>query len=1332
MDERKLSYPGSLHNHLDWSNERLRDCIIKTEDLIDYAIELGHQVVAITDHETVSGAVRAEKYYRKVKEKNPDFKLILGNEIYLCRNGLNASNYKAGQDKYYHFILLAKDAIGHQQIRELSTRAWLRSYMARGMRRVPTYYSDLFEIIGANPGHVIGSTACMGGCLPTQLLRAKVESELLPKIYNWISQLDNLFGHGNFLFEMQPSHNKDQIYVNQRLFELSEELDIPYIITTDSHYLKKEDRTIHKAYLNAQNGDREVDDFYASTYMMNTKELESYFGYFSREQLEKAYRNILRIREVCGDYSLLKPLRIPELEWYKYPQNKDEYLFYKNKIPLLETFYNSSYIGDRHLVWAVIDGIKTRRGLQTDEAYKEINVCLDDTWRSSIKNNAHWSAYYLNLQKNIDLCWEAGSLVGPGRGSGAGFILLYVLGITQINPLLEETKVFHWRFLNPDRASVLDCDTDIEGSKRAQVLQKFRDFYGEDRVSNVATFKTEKSKSAILTACRGLNIEVDIASYLAGLIPSDRGQLRSLSQCMNGDEEKDFKPIKQFVFEMTENYPEVWAIASKIEGLICGVGIHAGGVIFVDEPFTNSTALMRAPDGTIITAFELHDCEDVSLIKIDMLSIEALDKIHNELDLLVEYGYIKPEVTLRETYEKIIGIYNLERTAPKMWQMVWEHKITSLFQMEKQSGINGIALTHPKSVSELAVLNSVIRLMAPEKGAEQPLDMWARYRSNIIEWEREMRAYGLSQVNIDWLMSHNAITDGICESQEGMMQLLQEEQLGGNNLTFADKCRKAIAKKQGKLFDECEKAYFENAQEKNCDMKLVHYVWDILLRVQRGYSFCRAHTLSYSLVALQEMNLAYRFPIIFWNCACLISDSGGNEQQGDDDNENEEEDTFTIEKYIDCVEEFDDDDEEDEEDDVEANKVLTTKKKKKVKVSNYGKIAAALGKMQTAGITVAPPDINKSTFTFSPDVENSIIRFGMNGITKVGQDIVKQIIENRPYTSILDFLSKVKINKPQMVNLIKCGAFDSFGRREQVMHEYVNLISDTKKRITLQNMKMLIDFGLIPNEYDFVCRVFNFNKYLKTFKVNDLFLLDNIAMAFFDKNFSIDKLVEDVRAESGFGIKQITWKKIYDEVMDRIRPYVKENNQKLLTSVNTRLTEDVWNKYCLGSTSKWEMDSVSCYFHEHELAHVNNAYYGFSNFFDLPEEPEIERVFEIKGKRVPIFKIHRIYGTVLDRDKMKKLVTLLTPEGVVTVKIFGEVFNIYDRQISEKGVDGKKHVKEKSTFARGNKIVVCGIRDGDSFRAKKYKATPYHLCELIEEVYPDGKIKMRPRLELDE
>lgn len=150
-----------------------------------------------------------------------------------------------------------------------------------------------------------------------------------------------------------------------------------------------------------------------------------------------------------------------------------------------------------------------------------------------------------------------------------------------------------------------------------------------------------------------------------------------------------------------------------------------------------------------------------------MLSIEALDKIHNELDLLVEYGYIEQKPTLRETYESVIGIYNLERNDPKMWEMVWNHKITSLFQMEQPSGVSGIALTHPKSVSELAVLNSVIRLMAPEKGAEQPLDMWARYRLDISEWRNEMINYGLKTSDIEWLMNHSAITSGICECQEG-------------------------------------------------------------------------------------------------------------------------------------------------------------------------------------------------------------------------------------------------------------------------------------------------------------------------------------------------------------------------------------------------------------------------------------------------------------------------------------------------------------------------------------------------------------------------------------
>ena len=829
---------GSLHNHTDFSNARLRDCINKYDDLINYAIELGHEVVAITDHESVMGAVKINKYAQKLKEKNPNFKVILGNEIYLCRNGLNASNFNKDEDKYYHFILLAKDLIGFKQICEISTRAWQRSYMARGMRRVPTYYQDLIDIIRKNPGHVIGSTACLGGALGTQLIKYKEtkNEELYSKIINWCESMEWIFGADNFYLELQPSKSKEQTYVNRMLIDIANNFHYRYIITTDSHYLRKEDKSIHKAYLNAQDGDREVDDFYATTYMMNTEELESHLS-LTEEELEYAYSNILKIKDSCEDYSILKPLKIPSLKWREFEHNENDFNYYRPLIRMLETFRNSEFEADKELVWAIIQGIKEHEDLQNQRAYDEINSNLEMTWQSSEVNKAQWSAYYLNLQKIIDLCWEAGTIVGPGRGSGVGFILLYVLGITQINPLRETTKCFSWRFLNPERVSVLDVDFDIEGGRRNQVLKAFRTFYGEDRVANVATFRTEKSKSAILTAARGLGIDVDIAQYISSLIPADRGQLRTLKQCYYGDEENDWPPVKQFVIEMSENYPELWEVAQKIEGIICGTGIHAGGVIFVDEPFTNSTALMRAPDGTICTQFDLHDAEDCSLIKYDALSVEGMDKIHNCIDLLCDYGYAERKNTLRETYEDLIGIYNLEREDPEMWKMVWEHKITSLFQMEQQSGIQGIATLKPTSVDDLAILNSTIRLMAQEKGGEMPTEKLARFKANPQEWINELRRYGLGQKEYDILKPIVSMSYGLCIAQEQFMELVQLPELGGFSLTWADKLRKSIAKKNPADYDKLTKEFFEITKEKGINQNFAQYVWNVLIAMSKGYGF---------------------------------------------------------------------------------------------------------------------------------------------------------------------------------------------------------------------------------------------------------------------------------------------------------------------------------------------------------------------------------------------------------------------------------------------------------------------------------------------------------------
>lgn len=837
-NKRELIYPGSLHNHTDYSNLRLRDSVNTIETLIDRALSLNQEVIAITEHETVASAVKAEKYYQKIKKDNPNFKMILGNEIYLCRNGLNGSNFIKGKDKLAHFILLAKNARGHEQIREISTRAWTRSYLRGRQIAVPTYYQDLKDIIQNEKGNVIGSSACLGSMLAQQLLnyRENNDEDLYRKIKLWVKQIIDIFGKEDFYLEMQPSRDADQLYVNKKLMEFSKEFGLKLIITTDSHYLSKEDRPIHKAFLKAQNGEREVDAFYETTYLMDHAELKEYMeDYIDDKTFEEIYNNIIEIKNKCEDYSLLKPLNIPRLKW-KIPmvtENKQKYI---KSIQYLEKFLESSYESDRILADVIVEALESDNELQTTETYLAINDNLEKIWLSSEKNGARWSRYFLNLQNIIDLCWEAGSIVGVGRGSGVGFFLLYLLGITQINPLKEKTKTFSWRFLNPDRVSVLDVDCDIESNKRKQVLNLFRKKYGQERVANVVTFGTEKAKSAIMTAGRGVELDSDICQYISSLVPSDRGEPRTLTQCYYGDEEKGIKPIPQFVKAMRDDYPQLWEVAKRIEGLVKSMGIHAGGVIFVDESFTKTTALLKGKDGTIAVQYELHDAEAVGLIKYDILSIKALDKIHTCLDLLINANYIEEKDTLKETYENIIGVYNLERNNIDMWEMVWGQEIESLFQLEEQSGIQGIATMKPNSVDDLSTLNAAIRLMAQEKGGEMPIDKLARFKRDESQWDRELELFDLGIKEKEILEPVIGISYGLCILQEQFMQLVQLPELGGFDLVWADKLRKAIAKKSGSAFDELEKEYFEIIKEKECDERFCIYVWQ-LIKMSKGYGF---------------------------------------------------------------------------------------------------------------------------------------------------------------------------------------------------------------------------------------------------------------------------------------------------------------------------------------------------------------------------------------------------------------------------------------------------------------------------------------------------------------
>lgn len=459
--ENLLKYAGSLHNHTEFSNFRLRDSINTVSGLMDRAIELGHSCIAYTEHDTIANAIDIEEEWDKRKSSNPNFKVIKGNEIYLCRNGLTKENFVRGEDKYYHFILLAKNAEGHKQIREISDRAWMRAWKTGKMLRVPTYYQDLIDIIGKNPGNVIGQTACIGGFLGTHLLAYKENrnEDYFNKIINWCLKVEAIFGQDNFYLEMQPSFEKDQLFVNQQIVRISHLTGIPTVITNDAHYLKKEDIKIQKIFLNSQEGEREVESFYGATYLMSDSEIHQYMdNNIGAEEIQKAYQNIINIAVQCEDYSLKKKLYIPYVAQNTKEPNIIDLDKYKDKVPSLYKLGTSEYSSDRHMSAVILDKFKEQPNVYCNEAtYRELETTLDTVEISSAANGVRWSSYLMNVRDFVQTAWnEGGSLVGPARGSGGGFLPLNMMDIIQINPVKEKAPLKYWRFLNPERVSVLD------------------------------------------------------------------------------------------------------------------------------------------------------------------------------------------------------------------------------------------------------------------------------------------------------------------------------------------------------------------------------------------------------------------------------------------------------------------------------------------------------------------------------------------------------------------------------------------------------------------------------------------------------------------------------------------------------------------------------------------------------------------------------------------------------------------------------------------------------------------------------------------------------------
>ena len=443
----------------EYSNLRLLDCINKVEDLIQYAFDLGLSGVCITDHEALSAHVKALKFYKDKCEKDErwkNFKLGLGNEIYLCRNGLSLETYEKGE-RYPHFILLAKDKTGHAQLRELSTRAWSHSF-TMFMTRLPTYYKDVEEVIGKNPGHVIASSACIGGWLG--ICKNNGAEKNAEAFLKWCVKI---FGD-DFYLELQPARYAEQIEYNKWLLQLSKEYNIKCIMTTDSHYLKKEDREIHASFLNSKDGDRETADFYQYTYMMSPNEIKELTNdYINEELLQWMFDNTNEINGKIEQYDLFQPQIVPHLsdDRVYHPEWKETYklIGIRDKFEYLNKYLHSDSEDDNYLLYLGLTKLADMN-LEPDkkERYLErLEQELTECWLVSERLGQPISSYLLMVRNIIQIMWnKAESLVGISRGSAGVMLINYLIGVTQMNPLEQGIYLPHWRFLERNKIELPD------------------------------------------------------------------------------------------------------------------------------------------------------------------------------------------------------------------------------------------------------------------------------------------------------------------------------------------------------------------------------------------------------------------------------------------------------------------------------------------------------------------------------------------------------------------------------------------------------------------------------------------------------------------------------------------------------------------------------------------------------------------------------------------------------------------------------------------------------------------------------------------------------------
>ncbi len=747
--------------------------------LIDKAVELGMPSLAITDHGNMFGAV---EFYKEAKDKG--IIPIIGCEMYVAPKTRFDRKTEGSEEKSaLHLVMLAKDREGYENLIKLVSFGYTEGF----------YYKPRIdhELIEKYHKGIIALSACIGGEIPTRLRRNDYEgADQLTKYYK------SIFGD-DFYIELQDQGIENQRVINASLFKLAKENGVGTVITNDVHYVEQSDSQAHDILLAVQTKSTITNEkrfrFPSDQfYMKSEDEMRQLFP-----KMNKAFENTMIITEKCRDLNILTK------EYYmpKYPMDEGE----TEKTTL------------RNMCVAGLD--KRFNGNPTPEALERLDMEL------GVIGKMGFEGYFLIVQDFINWAKAQDISVGPGRGSAAGSIVSYAIGITDINPL--DYNLLFERFLNPDRISMPDIDIDFQDDRRDEVINYVKEKYGHENVSQIATFSALHGKSVVRDVCRAMDIELSTADRIAKMLPNGSSLIDA------------YDDIPEFRAAINEDglLTTMYNTALKLEGLVRSVGLHAAGVVVADRPISNLAPVYQdSKTGNRACQYEMNYIEDVGLIKIDFLGIKNLRLIKDSA------------ADINKMHNANLDIDKIPMDDENVFKLFREANTMGVFQFESDGMRNMLINIAPTSFDDLV---SAVALYRPG-----PLNASMDKEYADVKNRRSAPKY-----------KHNDLvpilgeTQGVLIYQEQVMAISRA--LAGFTPGEADELRKAMGKKLIEKVEKLEGQFISGGVSRGYDEKMLKEMYAMMSGFAE-YGFNKSHSVCYAMIAYKQAYIKAYYPIEYY------------------------------------------------------------------------------------------------------------------------------------------------------------------------------------------------------------------------------------------------------------------------------------------------------------------------------------------------------------------------------------------------------------------------------------------------------------------------------------